>query len=112
MYVQIRKAGKYEYIYVVEAYRKSNGKIAHRTIDKIGRYDKLKELNPNFLEELKASVKEQSESIKVNIQHNAVENFIKHNKTSNIFSPAFYCVYYISKRKTFVRQEPIICSFW
>ena len=30
MYVQIRKAGKYEYIYVVEAYRKSNGKIAHR----------------------------------------------------------------------------------
>lgn len=87
MYVQIRKAGKYEYIYVVEAYRKSNGKIAHRTIDKIGRYDKLKELNPNFLEELKASVKEQSESIKVNIQHNAVENFIKHNKKAKNSTP-------------------------
>ena len=87
MYVQLRKAGKYEYVYIVEAYRKKDGKIAHRTIEKVGRFDKLKELNPNFLEELKESVKQQSAYLKTNLQHSTMQNFLKGAKVVSDSDP-------------------------
>ena len=89
MYVQIRKAGCYEYVYIVESFRNKNGKIGHRTLERLGRKDKLLEKNPNYLEELKLQLKERSEEIKSKIHQNTVvESILKtQSKTkSNIKS--------------------------
>ena len=89
MYVQIRKAGCYEYVYIVESFRNKNGKIGHRTLERLGRKDKLLEKNPNYLEELKLQLKERSEEIKSKIHQNTVVESILKNQSktkSNIKS--------------------------
>ena len=58
MYVHIRQSGNSKYVYIVEAYRnKKTGKIQHRTVERVGRYDILLQKDPDFLSKLKADAK-------------------------------------------------------
>lgn len=61
MYVHVRKSGNNRYVYIMEAYRNSEGKVAHRTIEKLGRYDLLYKKDPNFLQKLKDNLKLRSQ---------------------------------------------------
>ncbi|MGN0915532.1 MAG: hypothetical protein ACI4NE_04165 [Succinivibrio sp.] len=68
MFVQIRKNNKYSYVYIVESYRKDDGSVGHKTLEKVGRYDRLIEEDPNFLEKLKENVKKRGQLIKAENQ--------------------------------------------
>lgn len=57
MYIQIKKSGKNKYIYIIEAYRKPNGKVGHRTIERLGKYEDHIKRDPDFLEKLKENLK-------------------------------------------------------
>lgn len=57
MYVRTLKNGKYTYVYVNESYRE-NGKTKCRVVKALGRYDKLLNEDPNFMEKLKAQYEE------------------------------------------------------
>lgn len=57
MYVHVRKSGNNRYVYIMESYRNSEGKVAHRTIEKLGRYDVLYKKDPQFLEKLKSNLR-------------------------------------------------------
>lgn len=63
MFVQIKKAGGAEYIYVIESYRR-NGVIAHRTVKKLGRLDKFLEKDPEALEKLREEVRRNSNELR------------------------------------------------
>lgn len=68
MFVQIRKNNKFSYVYIVESYRKDDGSVGHKTLEKVGRYDRLLEEDPNFLEKLKENVKKRGQLIKAENQ--------------------------------------------
>lgn len=57
MYVHVRKSGNNRYVYIMESYRNSEGKVAHRTIEKLGRYDVLLKKDPLFLEKLRNNLR-------------------------------------------------------
>ncbi len=63
MFVQIKKSGGAEYIYVIESYR-NNGVVAHRTVKKLGRLDKFLEKDPEALEKLREEVRRNSSELR------------------------------------------------
>ncbi len=63
MFVQIKKSGGAEYIYVIESYRR-NGIVAHRTVKKLGRLDKFLEKDPEALEKLREEVRRNSSELR------------------------------------------------
>lgn len=63
MFVQIKKSGGAEYIYVIESYR-HNGVVAHRTVKKLGRLDKFLEKDPEALEKLREEVRRNSNELR------------------------------------------------
>lgn len=63
MFVQIKKSGGAEYIYVIESYRQ-NGVVAHRTVKKLGRLDKFLEKDPEALEKLREEVRRNSSELR------------------------------------------------
>lgn len=73
MFVNIRKSGAHQYVYVVQAYRNEQGKIRHQTIEKLGRLDLLEQKDPNFMENLKAKLKDQKNALNLN-------NYIKNQQ--------------------------------
>lgn len=66
MYIQIKKSGKYKYIYIIEAYRRSDGKVGHRTIEKLGRYEDCIKKDPDFVQKLKDNLKIRSHFFSAN----------------------------------------------
>lgn len=64
MFVQIKKSGGAEYIYVIESYRKGNGTIAHRTVKRLGRLDQFVKDDPEALEKLRVQVRENSNELR------------------------------------------------
>lgn len=64
MFVQIKKSGGAEYIYVIESYRKGNGSIAHRTVKRLGRLDQFVKDDPEALEKLRVQVRENSNELR------------------------------------------------
>ncbi len=63
MFVQIKKAGGAEYIYVIETCR-NNGVVSHRTVKKLGRLDRFLEKDPEALEKLREEVRRNSNELR------------------------------------------------
>ncbi len=63
MFVQIKKSGGAEYIYIIESFRK-NGAVAHRTVKKLGRLDLFLEKDPEALEKLREEVRRNSQELR------------------------------------------------
>ena len=83
MYVQLKKSNDTKYVYLVESYRKDDGSIGHRTLEKLGRLDDLLKNDPQALEKLKAEVKEKSAMIRGAInkaQLNKVKTIANHSQ--------------------------------
>ncbi len=64
MFVQLKKSAGIQYIYIIESYRKPNGKSAHRTIRKMGRLDDFIRDDPLALEKLREEVRRNSNELR------------------------------------------------
>ena len=72
MYIQIKKSNNTQYVYLVESFRKEDGSIGHRTLNKLGKLDDLLKDDPNALEKLKRDVKAKSAELKGAIKKDVV----------------------------------------
>lgn len=60
MYVSTCKGGatgQYTYVRLMESYRDENGKVKHKVVQNLGRLDILSQSDPNYLENLKRSIR-------------------------------------------------------
>jgi hypothetical protein len=80
MFVQVKTANGKQYIYIIESYRKDDGSISHRTIEKLGRLDDFIKDDPQALEKLKEKVRESTHELK---QANTIERVTKINTIYN-----------------------------
>ncbi|WP_281071878.1 hypothetical protein [Succinivibrio dextrinosolvens] len=84
MYIQIKKSNNTQYVYLVESFRKEDGSIGHRTLNKLGKLDDLLKDDPNALEKLKKEVKEKSAELKGAIKKDVVTRLNSMAKSSRL----------------------------
>ncbi len=84
MYIQIKKSNNTKYVYLVESFRKDDGTIGHRTLNKLGKLDLLLQDDPQALEKLKKEVKEKSAEIKGAIKKDVVTKLNSMAKSSRL----------------------------
>jgi len=84
MYIQIKKSNNTQYVYLVESFRKDDGTIGHRTLNKLGKLDDLLKDDPNALEKLKKEVKEKSAELKGAIKKDVVSRLNSMAKSSRL----------------------------
>ncbi len=84
MYIQIKKSNNTQYVYLVESFRKDDGTIGHRTLNKLGKLDDLVKDDPNALEKLKKEVKEKSAELKGAIKKDVVTRLNSMAKSSRL----------------------------
>ena len=84
MYIQIKKSNNTQYVYLVESFRKEDGSIGHRTLNKLGKLDDLLKDDPNALEKLKRDVKAKSAELKGAIKKDVVTRLNSMAKSSRL----------------------------
>lgn len=84
MYIQIKKSNNTQYVYLVESFRKDDGSIGHRTLNKLGKLDDLLKDDPNALEKLKRDVKAKSAELKGAIKKDVVTRLNSMAKSSRL----------------------------
>ncbi len=84
MYIQIKKSNNTQYVYLVESFRKDDGSIGHRTLNKLGKLDDLLKDDPNALENLKRDVKAKSAELKGAIKKDVVTRLNSMAKSSRL----------------------------